>query len=160
MATERYDFLKYWRVIRKFYCLKYDLHLADLEMILFLYSEDYFSKDKFDEFKMVMPWDPLRFEKLRRRGFIEVFRKGVPGRKALYDLSYRAKHMVADIYRNMNGEPLPQWHYSNPALWTKKCYTTKVYSKAVINMNEELKKLKPRTAPANFKRRPQRPSPE
>lgn len=160
MASVKYDYLKYWRVIRKFYCFKNDLSLADLEMLLFLYTEDYFDKTKFQEFNIVMPWEPLRFERLKRQGWIEVFRKGVAGRKALYDLSYKAKHMIADIYRNMNGEPLPAYVYTNPAQWTKKSYTTKTYSKAIQLMNEEVKRRGYERAPNRFKKRPPRPSPE
>ena len=42
------DYLKYWRVVRYFIKAKYGLSQADLDILLFLYSEKYFSKDKFD----------------------------------------------------------------------------------------------------------------
>ena len=40
------DYLKYWRVIRYFVKAKYGLSTADLEVLLFLYSEKYFGKGK------------------------------------------------------------------------------------------------------------------
>ena len=44
------DYLKYWRVVRYFVKRKYGLSQSELEMLLFLRSEKYFSKDDFDEF--------------------------------------------------------------------------------------------------------------
>jgi len=44
------DYLKYWRVIRYFIKAKYNLTQGDLDVILFLNSEGYFDKAKFDEF--------------------------------------------------------------------------------------------------------------
>ena len=50
MKSKVNDCLKYWRVIRYFIKQKYGLTTADLDMLLFLYSEDIFSKEKFEEF--------------------------------------------------------------------------------------------------------------
>ena len=44
------DYLKYWRVVRQFIKVKHNLTQADLDILLFLKSEQYFSKDKFKEF--------------------------------------------------------------------------------------------------------------
>ena len=38
------DYLKYWRVIRYYVKAKYSISTGELDMLLFLYSEDYFSK--------------------------------------------------------------------------------------------------------------------
>ena len=57
------DYLKFWRVIRYFYKIKYGLNQADLDMLLFLYSESYFSKDKFIEFDELLSWDEHRLLK-------------------------------------------------------------------------------------------------
>jgi len=69
------DYLKYWRVVRYFIKAKYGLTQADLDILLFLYSEKYFSKDKFDEFDELISWDEDRFDKLLRDGWLNVFRK-------------------------------------------------------------------------------------
>jgi len=50
MKSQVHDCLKYWRVIRYFIKAKYGLTTADLDMLLFLYSEEIFSKKKFEEF--------------------------------------------------------------------------------------------------------------
>ena len=91
MSIQGSDYLKYWRVIRYFIKAKYGLSQADLDMLLFLYSEDYFSKDKFGEFDELLSWDVNRFDSLLRDGWIEVFRKGTRNRKGIYQLSYKTE---------------------------------------------------------------------
>jgi len=51
------DYLKYWRVIRHYAKRKYGVTTPELEMLLFLRSEKYFSKDDFDEYNELMSWD-------------------------------------------------------------------------------------------------------
>ena len=69
------NYLKYWRVIRYFIKSKYQLTQADLDILLFLYDEEYFSKDKFNEFDELLSWNVNRFDQLLKNGWIEVFRK-------------------------------------------------------------------------------------
>ena len=57
------DYLKYWRVIRYFIKAKYKINTGELDVLLFLYSEKYFSKDKFNEFDELISWDVNRFNK-------------------------------------------------------------------------------------------------
>jgi len=52
MPTNNY--LKYWRVVRYWAKAKYGLTTPDLDMLFFLYSEEYFNKTKFKEFEEVM----------------------------------------------------------------------------------------------------------
>ena len=51
MKSNTDDYLKYWRVIRQFVKIKYELTQADLDVLLFLYSEKYFDKNKFEEYR-------------------------------------------------------------------------------------------------------------
>ena len=69
------DYLKYWRVIRRWVKSNYGLGTVELEMLLFLYSESYFTKDTFDEYNQLMSWNKKRFSDLLRDGWIHVFRK-------------------------------------------------------------------------------------
>lgn len=94
------DYLKYWRVIRYYVKAKYSISTGELDMLLFLYSEDYFSKDKFNEFDELLSWNVNRFDKLLRDGWIEVFRKRAGKTKGLYELSYKSKRMINSIYKN------------------------------------------------------------
>jgi len=65
------NYLKYWRVVRYFINAKYGISQPDLEMLIFLSDEHYFTKAKFKEFNKVFSWDKDRFERLRRNGWIE-----------------------------------------------------------------------------------------
>jgi hypothetical protein len=139
MKSRKNDYLKYWRVIRYYYKSKYGLNQCDLDMLLFLYSEQYFSKDKFTEFDELLNWDRDRFERLRQAGWIEVFRKRMGHRKALYELSFKCKNMIAEIYRKLNGEEIPMGERSAPMFKKKVDYSDKVYRNMVKEMNESIR---------------------
>jgi hypothetical protein len=136
------DYLKYFRVIRKFVQVKHGLKLEELEMLFFLHSEDYFSRDKFDEFAKIMPWNRQRFDKLKREGWIEIFRKRTGKYKALYQLSYKGTRLVNYIYRKLDGGELPVTRNNNPMFGSDPSYTDKVYRNMIIEMNQERRKLK------------------
>ena len=129
------DYLKYYRVVRQFIKKKYKLTQAELDVLLFLRSEEYFSKDKFNEFDELLSWDVNRFDKLRRDKWIEVFRKRMGNRKALYMLSSKAKRVVNSIYKKLNGEEIPTSNDGNPMFLKKVSYTDKVYRNFIKEMN-------------------------
>ena len=130
------DYLKYWRVIRQYVKAKYKISQGELDMLLFLRSEDYFSKDKFDEFDKLLSWNEHRFKKLLRDGWMEVFRKRKGKRKGLYTLSFKSKHLVASIYKKLSGEEIPTTPSHNPMFLKNVSYTDKRYRDAIIAMNE------------------------
>jgi len=142
MKLKTNDYLKFWRVIRYFYKAKYGLNQADLDMILFLYSESYFSKDKFIQFDELLSWDENRFDRLLRDGWIVVFRKRMGIRKALYELSYKGTRMVTEIYKKLNGDEIPTSSSYNPMFQKNVSYTDKVYRNMITDMNATIKQLK------------------
>lgn len=106
MKSNQRDYLKYWKVIRTYYKVKHKLTQADIDMLLFLYSERYFNVTTFREYEKLFTWDVERFEKLKKLGWIELFSSKQPGRPAmrsmaLYSLSYKAKRMVASMYKKI-----------------------------------------------------------
>ena len=133
------DYLKYWRVIRQFIKSKYGLTQADLDMLLFLYTEDYFSKDKFQEFNELLSWDVTRFDRLRRDKWIEVFMKNMGKRKALYTLSYKTKRMIDSLYKKLNGEEIPTSPSKNPMFKRNVKYSDKVYRNFIKEMNASIR---------------------
>ena len=133
------DYLKYWRVIRQYIKFKYNLTQSDLDILLFLKSESYFSKDKFEEFNEILSWDKQRFEKLRQQGWIEVFRKRVGKHKALYQLSFKSKRMLTSIYKKLNGEEIPTSPSQNKMFAKNVSYSDKVYRNMIIEMNRSIK---------------------
>ena len=98
------DYLKYWRVIRYFIKAKYGLTTSDLDILLFLQSEKYFSKDDFDEFNELISWDKNRFNTLLKDKWIEVFRKNTSKSKAVYQLSYKSTRVLVSLYKKLNGK--------------------------------------------------------
>lgn len=133
------DYLKYWRVIRQYVKVKYGLTQSDLDVILFLNSEGYFNKDKFEEFDRILSWDVQRFDRLLRDGWIEVFRKRQGRIKGLYTLSYKAKRVATSVYKKLNGEEMPTSPSQNPMFLKNVSYTDRRYREAIINMNEFIK---------------------
>jgi hypothetical protein len=136
------DYMKYWRVIRHFIKVKYGLTQCDLDMILFLRSEGYFSKDKFVEFNAILSWEVGRFERLRQDGWIVVFRKNAGRRKALYELSYKSLRVVDLIYKKLNGEEITELPGKNPMFLKNVSYTDKVYRNFIMEMNKSIKQLR------------------
>lgn len=125
-------------MIRYYIKMKYKLNTGDLDMLLFLYSEDYFSKDKFKEFDKLLSWNVTRFDRLLRDGWIEVFRKRVGKNKALYELSYKGKRVVNSIYKKLNGDEIPSSEH-NPIFHRNVSYTDKVYKNFIKEMNKSIK---------------------
>jgi hypothetical protein len=139
------DYLKYWRVVRQFIKYKHGLSQSDLDILLFLKSEEYFSKDKFKEFDDLISWERNRFERLRQDGWIEVFRKRMGKRKALYQLSQKAKRVTTSIYKYLNGKEIPISNDGNPMFLRNVSYTDKVYRNFIIKMNAFIKQQRHQT---------------
>lgn len=139
------DYLKYWRVVRQFIKYKHGLSQSDLDILLFLKSEEYFSKDKFKEFDDLISWERNRFERLRQDGWIEVFRKRMGKRKALYQLSQKSKRVTTSIYKYLNGKEIPTSNDGNPMFLRNVSYTDKVYRNFIIKMNAFIKQQRHQT---------------
>ena len=133
------DCLKYWRVIRYFIKAKYGLSTADLDMLLFLYSEEIFSKKKFEEFDNLLIWDGKRFDRLYKEGWIEVFRNRKKTTKSLYTLSYKTERVISSIYKKLSGEEIPTSLSGNPMFAKNVKYTDKVYRNMILQMNEVIR---------------------
>jgi hypothetical protein len=143
------DYLKYWRVIRQYIKTKHGLTQADLDMILFMRTEGYFSKSQFDDFVRVVSWDEKRFKRLLADGWIESFRKydSHTNTRALYNLSPKAKKMVSSIYKMLSGEEMPIKQQSNPMFKNNAKYMSKVYRNAIREMNSSFRQQRQRHAP-------------
>jgi hypothetical protein len=135
------DYLKYWRVIRYYTLRKNNLKMAELETLIFLRSEKYFTKKKFDEFTQLYPWNSRRFDDLLSKGWIEVFSKPQthPRKKkfqTIYQLSLKSKRVVKDVYDKINGQEISLDPQTNPLFRKNVKYSDKVYRNMIIKMNE------------------------
>lgn len=145
MKSNQLDYLKYWRVIRQFIKIKYGITQSDLDMLLFLYSEKYFDRGKFEEFDSLLGWDKQRFEKLRQNEWIVVFRKRMGNRKAIYQLSIKSTRMIQSIYRKLSGEEIPVSSSNNKMFAKNVSYSDKVYRNMIIEMNKVIKQQRHQT---------------
>ena len=133
------DCLKYWRVIRYFIKQKYGLTTADLDMLLFLYSEDIFSKEKFEEFDNLLSWDEERFNRLYKLGWIEVFRNRKKTRKSLYCISFKTDRVISGIYKKLSGQEIPTSLSGNPMFAKNVKYSDKIYRNMILEMNAAIR---------------------
>ena len=140
------DCLKYWRVIRYFIKSKYGLTTPDLDMLLFLYSEDVFTKKKFKEFNELLPWDKNRFERLLCDGWIEVFRKRRMKHKTLYGVTFKTQRVISSVYKKLSGEEIPTSLNNNPIFAKNVKYSDKAYRKMILEMNH-LRRQQQRLSP-------------
>ena len=141
----KHDFLKYWRVVRYYVKAKYNIGTADIELLLFLYSEKYFSRADFHEYEQIMPWRRLRFNRLRTEGWIEIFReKNIKtGEGTIYRLSQRGREAIKNIYRFLMGYIQLSSKAPNTRLAEKRArYTDKTYLNMIKKMNREYKKMR------------------
>mgnify|MGYP003117718855 FL=1 len=140
--TPSHDYMKYWRVIRYWVKAKYKIGTPDIDMLLFLYSEDIFNKTKFNEFDELMSWNVNRFDQLLKNGWVHVWRKKRGKETTLYELTYKAKRLVNLIYRKLNGEEIGEDHRTNPLFRNDASFMDKVYRQSIIKLNEERKSIK------------------
>lgn len=141
MKSNQDNYLKYWRVIRQFTKIKYGLTQSDLDMLFFLYSENYFDRNKFEEFDNLLGWDKNRFNRLINSGWIEVFRHSMTagGRRAIYKLSPKATSMIRSVYKKLNGEEIPVSQSQNKMFAKNVSYTDKRYRAMIEEMNAVIK---------------------
>lgn len=134
-------FLKYWRVVRYWAKRKYNLSMEDLETFLYLYDEDLFTREQFNDFEGVLDWDKFRFKRLVDDGRIIVWRdhRGYKSKAKLYTLSIGTKRIVASIYKKLLQEERISETKKNNPIFNKDSYRDKVYSRLIEKMNAKKK---------------------
>ena len=129
------NLLKYYRLIRKWACKTYNLKDADLELLIYLDCKEHFTRNQFIVGAYPYSWDKNRWERLRREGWIDVWRQRnrTTIKYTVYKLSLKANHLIMRIYRIMLGEEdIPTSQKS--IFFQNKTYTDKVYNKAIDDM--------------------------
>lgn len=137
----KYNFLKYWRIVKYYVKRKYNLSEPDLEMLLYLYDEGRFDMDAFKEYSNIMHWDRNRFWKLKQKGFINIWREKneVSNRKAIYELSITSSRICNLVYKRLlQEEKISEDPRINPVM-KGSSYTDRVYRIAIKKMNQKIK---------------------
>jgi len=128
-------FLKYYRLVRKWACKQNDLKDADLELLIYLNCLNRFTRDDFINGVYAYTWDKHRWERLRKAGWIEVWRQRnrTTIKYTVYKTSFKCNHLISRIYRILLGEEdIPTT--MNCIYYNNRSYTDKVMNKAIDDM--------------------------
>jgi len=132
----KHSFMKHWRVVKYIIKKQYNIGVVDLELIIFLYSEGRFTKDDFEWYKQIVPWDNHRFTRLMKEGWVKQWGTNYKHRRATYELTHRGKTMVARVYRLLLEEE--RFPDSDATVINKrKTYTNNRYRKAIRDLNKD-----------------------
>ena len=129
------NLIKYYRLIRKWACKTYGLNDADLELLIYLDCKDRFTRDDFINGTYTYAWDKDRLERLRRDGWIDVWRhrNKTTIKYSVFKVSFKAKRLITRMYNIMLGyEDIPTTEAS--VFYKNKSYSDKVYNKAIDDM--------------------------
>jgi len=129
------NLLKYYRLIRKWACKTYSLKDADLELLVYLDCKSRFTRNEFIEGVYTYSWDKTRWDRLRKNGWIDVWRQRnrTTIKYSIYKTSFKCSQLISRIYRIMLAqEDLPTSERS--VFYNNKSYTDKVYNKAIDDM--------------------------
>ena len=134
------DYMKYWRIVRKIVKEKYGIGTEQLDFLLFLHSEEYFSAGTFREYSKLFNWKHSRFRVMIVQGWIVNFKKQKNSNKAIYGLSNKATNLVNEVYRLLNKGVFSENGQANPFFKkTNVPYTFKLYANAIVKINEATK---------------------
>jgi hypothetical protein len=129
------NILKYYRLTRKWACKTYGFNDADLELLIYLDCKNRFTRNDFIEGAYTYTWDKHRWERLKREGWIEVWRQRnrTTIKYSIFKTSFKCSQLISRIYRILLGEEdLP---FSDRSVFHKnKTYTDKVMNKAIDDM--------------------------
>ena len=87
-----------------------------------------------------MSWDKNRFYKLIKQGWIHKWRNKKGKDAALYELTYKGKRMVSNIYGKLNGEEFPENYVNNPVFKHDVKFRDKVFRNQMNKINKEIRK--------------------
>ena len=126
---------KYYRLVRKWACKTYNLNDADIELLIMLDCIGRFTRKEFQDGTYLMSWDKDRWERLRREGWIEVWRQRnrTTIKYSIFKTSFECSQLISRMYRILLGEEdLPTSERS--VFYSNKTYTDKVFNKATNDM--------------------------
>jgi len=126
---------KYYRLVRKWACKQNNLKDADLELLIYLNALERFTRDDFINGVYAYSWDKQRWERLRKDGWIDVWRhrNRTTIMYSVYKTSFKCNHLISRIYRILLGEEDIPMTQAN-VFYKDKSYTDKVMNKAIDGM--------------------------
>lgn len=129
------DYLKYYRVVKAYIKIKYKLSEQKLDILLFLYSEPPFDRQRVSDYESILTWDKKRFEGLLRDGYIRSFKLTKHHKRVVYTLTVKSTNLIRKFYGYLEGDEIPTTVNKNPAFKKKVPYSHKVYRDMIKKMN-------------------------
>ena len=129
------NLFKYYRLVRKWACKTYDLTDADLELLIYLDCKVHFTRNDFIDGSYTYSWDKARWERLRKEGWIDIWRarNRTTMKYNIYQTSQKSKRLITRIYNILLGkEDLPT--STRSTFYKNKTYTDRVFNKAINDM--------------------------
>lgn len=138
------SYLKYFRVVRMWASAKYDITLADLELMFFLHDEGLFDYYTYIEYTQVFGWQRDRMKKLIERELIHFWGRSEKGIK-LYEVTYKTRRIMDSIYKKLElREEFAESKRRNPFAGRVR-YRDKVYMNMIETFNKEVRAKKAKT---------------
>mgnify|MGYP000187968627 FL=1 len=132
------NLFKYYRLVRKWACKTYNLTDADLELLVYLDCKKQFTRNDFIDGAYTYSWDKARWERLRREGWIDIWRarNRTTMKYNIYQVSQKGKLLISRMYNILLGnEDLPT--SSRSKFYNNKTYTDRVFNKAIDDMTKD-----------------------
>ena len=129
------NLFKYYRLVRKWACKTYGLKDADLELLIYLDCKSRFTRNNFIDGTYTYSWDKNRWERLRKEGWIEVWRhrNRTTIKYSIYKTSFKSSQLISRIYRILLGEEDIPTSERN-IFYKNKSYSDRVYNKSIDDM--------------------------
>ena len=132
------DFLKYIKVVRAWARHKHGLSLDDFELLCYLYSEHVFDANQFDQYCQIFGFTQNRRKDLMDSGLIVYFRKPEPGKRAIFELSHKAKTIMRQVYEMLQGErPIPKLSDIKPIGNRPHHFAKRQYDRVIDRLNKK-----------------------
>ena len=130
-----FKILKYYRLVRKWAGKHMGLKARDFEVLIYLDCKSRFTRNNFIDGTYTYSWDKNRWERLRRGGWIEVWRhrNRTTIKYSIFKTSFKCSQLISRIYRILLGEEDIPTSERN-IFFNNKSYTDKVYNKSISDM--------------------------
>lgn len=132
---KEFNFLKYWRIVRYYICKRYEISLSELELLLYFYDENVFTRKQFNEYCSILAWNNRRFSELIEKDLIRKWREGKGAVSHLYELTTKSKRICNLTYKKLSGEAIYENEHHNKIM-KGESYSDKVYRNMIRKMNE------------------------
>ena len=145
MNAPHYSYMKYWRIVRKYTMMKYNLNQDDLDVLFYIHDEKYFSNYQFEKYEKTMPWNVKRLQSLCERGWITRLPSGNKyAKRDVYEVTIKTQRVINNVYSILNGDGFPT--ITQRMNKRRKRYLETRYKNFMASMVEEIKENKKKEA--------------